>query len=327
MAEEGTNKIARIRVEGLVALKIVKHCKESLPNLVAGNLLGLDVGDTLEVTNCFPFPIAGDAKEDVGLDTTGYQVETMRSMREVNVDNNTVGWYQSTYLGSWLSEQNIEDQYLYQSSIPTSVLFIYDPLRSSEGALALRAYRLTDRFMEVYKSGQFTTANFKANNVTPSDIYEEIPIELHNSMLGTVALAELEDPSTMDCSFDRLSFSRKPVLEKHLEFLQASLDELQQDQHKYQYYLRNVHRQQLYQNSLLNKRKQENAARKAAGQEPLPDDDLKNHSAFRTIPEPPRLDSYVQSLQVDLYANQINDYSALAFRKLFLANKVLNTKQ
>ena len=33
---------------------------------------------------------------------------------QVNVDNNTVGWYQSTYLGSFLNETMIETQFTYQ---------------------------------------------------------------------------------------------------------------------------------------------------------------------------------------------------------------------
>lgn len=37
-------------------LKIIKHCRESYPNDVTGQLLGLDEQGTLEVTNCFPFP-------------------------------------------------------------------------------------------------------------------------------------------------------------------------------------------------------------------------------------------------------------------------------
>ncbi|KAG0574890.1 hypothetical protein KC19_VG300300 [Ceratodon purpureus] len=46
-----------VQIEGLVALKIIKHCKECMPALVTGQLLGLDIGSILEVTNCFPFPV------------------------------------------------------------------------------------------------------------------------------------------------------------------------------------------------------------------------------------------------------------------------------
>jgi len=35
-------------------LKIVKHCKDALPHLVSGALLGLDQKGVLEVTHSFP---------------------------------------------------------------------------------------------------------------------------------------------------------------------------------------------------------------------------------------------------------------------------------
>lgn len=43
-----------------VVLKIIKHCRESYPVDVTGQLLGLDVDGVLEVTNCFPFPSSDD---------------------------------------------------------------------------------------------------------------------------------------------------------------------------------------------------------------------------------------------------------------------------
>ena len=48
-----------VQLEGNVVLKIAKHCKEnaSATSVVTGQLLGLDVGQTLEVTDCFPFPV------------------------------------------------------------------------------------------------------------------------------------------------------------------------------------------------------------------------------------------------------------------------------
>eukprot|EP00658_Telonema_sp_P-2_P000113 TRINITY_DN10039_c0_g1_i2.p1 TRINITY_DN10039_c0_g1~~TRINITY_DN10039_c0_g1_i2.p1 ORF type:complete len:180 (-),score=64.20 TRINITY_DN10039_c0_g1_i2:90-629(-) len=126
---EKANKIETVEVDGLVVLKIVKHCKENLPQLVTGQLLGLDYGGTLEVTNCFPFPAVDCATEDEMLeDGAEYQYDMMRCLREVNVDNNTVGWYQSTYLGSHINEALVATQYNYQESIPKCVCLVWDPL-------------------------------------------------------------------------------------------------------------------------------------------------------------------------------------------------------
>ncbi len=48
-----------------VALKVIKHCQEegSSSELVSGILVGLVVGTTLEITNCFPLP-KDDENED-----------------------------------------------------------------------------------------------------------------------------------------------------------------------------------------------------------------------------------------------------------------------
>ena len=106
-----------------MVLKIIKHCQEALPSFVTGQLLGLDIGRTLEVTNCFPFPNkneeaaappAGTAEEDGDEDGAEYQMHMMQCLREVNVDNNTVGWYQSTYFSSFIDDSCIDTQFNYQ---------------------------------------------------------------------------------------------------------------------------------------------------------------------------------------------------------------------
>lgn len=106
-----------------MVLKIIKHCQEALPSFVTGQLLGLDIGRTLEVTNCFPFPNknddaaapAGAAEEDGDEDGAEYQMHMMQCLREVNVDNNTVGWYQSTYFSSFIDDSCIDTQFNYQA--------------------------------------------------------------------------------------------------------------------------------------------------------------------------------------------------------------------
>jgi translation initiation factor 3 subunit H len=47
--------ISTVKLEGLVVLKIIKHCQENFPMTVMGQLLGMDIDDTLEITNCYPF--------------------------------------------------------------------------------------------------------------------------------------------------------------------------------------------------------------------------------------------------------------------------------
>ncbi|MBA0566945.1 hypothetical protein Golob_011717 [Gossypium lobatum] len=212
--EEVASPLRVVQIEGLVILKIIKHCKEFSPALVTGQLLGLDVGSVLEVTNCFPFPIR-EEDEEIEADGANYQLEMMRCLREVNVDNNTVGWffhvfggfledhisipmsnyvldmsasrkmwsrsnivlyangvrnnrtvymiseslllqYQSTILGSYQTVELIETFMNYQENIRRCVCIIYDPSRSNQGVLALKALKLSDSFMELYRANNFT---------------------------------------------------------------------------------------------------------------------------------------------------------------------------
>lgn len=102
-------------------LKIIKHCQDHLPDIVTGQLLGLDVAHpgssevTLEVTNCFPFPsratnAAGEPEDESDDAGAEYQLEMMTRLREVGVDSNTVGWYTSTYLGSFVNDSLVDTQ-------------------------------------------------------------------------------------------------------------------------------------------------------------------------------------------------------------------------
>jgi len=104
-----------VQLEGLALMKIIKHCHEEgagNTEVAQGVLLGLVVDDRLEITNCFPFPRHAD-----DLDEEDYQLEMMRHLRKVNVDHLSVGWYQSTQLGNFITTQLLESQFSYQTSI------------------------------------------------------------------------------------------------------------------------------------------------------------------------------------------------------------------
>ena len=63
------------------------------------------------------------------------------------------------------------------------------------------------------------------------------------------------------------------------------------------FYHRNVARQQQQMQQWLQKRRQENATRRLAGEEPLPEEDP---ALFKPIPEPSPLDVYLINNQVGL---------------------------
>nr|GEU95031.1 eukaryotic translation initiation factor 3 subunit H [Tanacetum cinerariifolium] len=234
-----------VQIEGLVILKIIKHCTEFSPALVTGQLLGLDVGSVLEVTNCFPFPIR-EEDEEIEAEGANYQLEMMRCLREVNVDNNTVG------------------------------------------------------------CNEFTGEKLREKNLSWVDIFEEIPIKVSNSALVSAFMTELEaDSPVTQSDYDRLQLSTNPFMERNMEFLIECMDDLSIEQQKFQFYYRNLSRQQAQQQTWLQKRRSENMSRKAAGEEPLPEEDPSN-PIFKPLPEPSRLDSFLITNQVSNYCSQIN---------------------
>merc|ERR1711990_1228904 len=231
--EEEQDRLSNVEIDGLAVLKIVKHCTESLPQLVTGQLLGLDYDSSLEVTNCFPFPSRSETEGDEYETSDGaveYQFDMMRALRDVNVDNNTVGWYHSTYLGSHITEELISTQYNYQENIPKCVCLIFDPMKTAQGNLALKAVRLTDSFLALYKGGEFTLDSILKAGVSADDIFEELPIQVRNSNLIKAYLLQMDDTKkgkTVDTDSGVPSnVNTNPFLEKNLECLIDSIDDL-----------------------------------------------------------------------------------------------------
>ena len=56
-ADPKETPLKTVQLDAQVVLKVMQHCDNALPQLVTGQLLGLDVGHTLEITDCFPFPV------------------------------------------------------------------------------------------------------------------------------------------------------------------------------------------------------------------------------------------------------------------------------
>lgn len=147
----------------------------------------------------------------------------MKSLREVNADVYVVGWYQSVYLGGYLTESLIETQYTYQAAIKKSVVLVYDPAKSTSSGLALKAYRLTPEFMALFKDSAFTreksvqplTTRLSESSLKASQVFEEIPIRLHNTHVVSGYLSTLARPP----KFDSIELPSTGVLEKNLDLL------------------------------------------------------------------------------------------------------------
>ena len=315
--------VTSVKLEGLAALKIIKHCQESLPTMVTGSLLGLMIDDgCLEITHAFPFPEPHDAdKGDViktadeanvddeaaALDGHEFQLEMMKMLREVNVDNNCVGWYQSMYLGTHSTSSLLENQLSYQTDLsPNAVVILYDPMQTAHGNLVLKCYRLTDEVVQLRASG-------KNNFINPRNIFEEVPVTLNNPGLVRALLRDVGDGyhgpygqeiTGTDTTFDRLDLSTNPYLEKHLEFLCSWVDDLAAEQYKFQHYTRSLRNNVDNRNAKGRKAKEELAAAIEEG--------------WKRNDAPKRMDSLLMSNQIRTYCDQVEKFTGGGFGKLYL---------
>jgi translation initiation factor 3 subunit H len=269
-------------------MKIVKHCHESLPSMVSGSLLGLafDTG-VLEITHSFPSPVSTNAEnKEATIDDIideDYQIEMMRMLREVNVDNNCVGWYQSMFLGVYSTPNVLENQFTYQTDLsPNAVVILYDPLQTAHGNFALKAYRLSEECLEMKLAG-------RNDYIEPSKIFEELPVTCTNPSLARALLQDWTPKSDLD--LDRLDMSTQPYLEKHLELMCGWVDELAAEQQKFQYYTRHLAR-----------------------------GNNKNKSNWSSSPDAPkRMESLLLTNQIQDYCQQMDKFVSGGLGKLFIS--------
>ncbi|XP_060798947.1 eukaryotic translation initiation factor 3 subunit H-B [Neoarius graeffei] len=311
------SSVKQVQIEGLVVLKIIKHYQEEGQGseVVQGVLLGLVVDDRLEITNCFPFP--QHTEDDADFDEVQYQMEMMRSLRHVNIDHLHVGWYQSTFFGSFMSRALLDSQFSYQHAIEESVVLIYDPIKTAQGSLSLKAYRLTPKLMEICKEKDFSAEGLKKASVGYENMFEEVPIVIKNSHLINVLLWELEDKSTAVEKHELLSLSSSSHLEKSLQMLMDRVDDMCQDISKYNNYSRSLSKQQQQKHQYVQRRQQENAQRQSRGEPPLPEEDLTK--LFKPPQPPPRMDSLLIAGQINTYCQTVKEFTSQNLGKLFMA--------
>ncbi|XP_021351508.1 eukaryotic translation initiation factor 3 subunit H-like [Mizuhopecten yessoensis] len=317
-----SSAVQYVQIDGLVVLKVIKHCQEEGAggtDLVQGVLLGLVVENRLEITNCFPFP---RHNEDEDFDEVQYQMEMMRNLRHVNIDHLHVGWYQSTYFGSFINRLFLDSQYNYQNSIEESVVLIYDPLRTTKGYLSLKAYRLTKDMMDFYRKEDFTPDSLRDAGISFKNMLEEIPVIIRNSHLCNSLLCEVDQSLVASQKFNFLDLATSSMLEKNLRQLMESVDDVAMDANRYLNFQRQAAKQKLQKSQYIQKRASENAQRTQHGEAPLPEEDI--NRLFKPLQPMERLHSLLLAGQIDNYCAQVGDFASQSLGKLFLSESLKN---
>lgn len=316
--------VREVVIDGLAVLKIVKHCNENLPTLVAGSLLGLDVDGVLEVTYVYPFPVPAkpeaEASEGIDeLDDREYQLEMMKMLQKVNVDNLCVGWYTSIFFGTMCTMDIVNYQFNYQSTEDLSencVVIMYDPSQSKRGSLAIKAFRLSSEYVEMRRQ--------KLNDfIKPSDILVELPVRIKNSGHVSAFVRCLKDShrDELDCDFEPLSLTgAETFTERNLELMNTMLDELIIEQQRFQQYSKMSAKPRQEHVKWLTNRINTNAERRENGEPELP---LHfQDSGLKPMPEaPPRTETLLFLGQLDKYCEQVNEHVDKNFHQLIVTSQ------
>lgn len=170
------------------------------------------------------------------------------------------------------------------------------------------------------------------------DILVELPVTVRNSHLLTSLLHQLpsqapkeelnfppnlaalqQDPNTplppLFPNYDALDLSIDPFLEKTCDLLLESIENHHTELNNYQYYQRSLAREQTKITAWQQKRKAENAARTASKQPLLPEDEWQR--LFKLPVEPSRLETLLNSRQVEQYSRQVDGFAAGVTSKMF----------
>jgi len=280
----------------------------------------------------------------------------MRCLRDVNVDYTHVGWYQCSVMESYVNITTIDTQYSYQVEFGRRcICLVFDPLRTQRGKIALKAIRLSDKFMKLARelltkkdseavSVQDTVITqelLSKMNITSEDMFEELPIKIHNLSLVESLLFDVEvcfcfkfiflcqaklTPLLLLYYYKKLYFKyltgtmrfgsvtvwlfrplHEPTLERVVEGMIECLDDLTSEYNKYQYYQRKMAQQKLAMQKKKDKtQEEEEIALKAMAQQ-----------------QPNRLESLLIAHQVHNYCQQVNQFTGASLEKLYVAEFAL----
>lgn len=175
------------------------------------------------------------------------------------------------------------------------------------------------------------------HRLTFSSILEEVPVVIRtnallNALIGTFTEASQEPSvnpaggvvptlavpqSSLPPSFSGLDLESPNYISTNLERIVEGLDDYKNEENNVNYLLRQITREKARADAYVQKRREENAARIAAGLAPLPEEDVSR--LFKIPSEPNRLDSMLLLGQLDSHAKMLENLASSQLVKTFAA--------
>jgi len=335
LRQGGGSKVRLVEIHSLALIKILKHCRDHFPTPVNGQLLGLDVDDRLEVTNCFPlqnkrdlFPQLlkekvdpKDIDEKIQQQFDKYQVRMVDLMYEVNGDCFSVGWYQTMSFGDLKDMEIMDSLCVYQASVDKAVAIGFDPLLNSMGKCAFKAYRVTDEFIRAHREEAEEHDISAYNRLVGKDVLVEIPIVIKNPALIEAYLLDWasQEKHLKTTGFHHFDLDQGNYIERSLICISDCLEELFLEQDRLMRFQRDSMRLHLQTKAFVENRKIENDQRRLRGEAPLPAEP--DSPAYRKIEQPSQLPTLLMSNQVSSLSRELSNVCMESLSKTYLLSR------
>jgi len=225
--------IKLVQLEGLALLKIIRHCDEAIVGTVFGTLLGLPSGGgtTLEITDCYRVKEAEGEVE--------YQQQTLKCLGDLGVDNYNVGWYGCAFYNDFFFKKTALQQFQSQEEIPFSVFLVYDPISTRHGRLALRAFRLKENVMNLFRKNLSGGKEMLSEaSISTHDVFDEIPIVLKNHPLVHGFLFDLKQSRAININCASLAMHNEDDISDLMSRGGDVVDRYKKEQETLKKYLR-----------------------------------------------------------------------------------------
>jgi len=248
-------------------------------------------------------------------------LDMLRKFRQMNIDYEMVGFYQAHPFGACFTQELVESMYDYQCSFQDGVVLIYDPVKTRQGQLSIRAYRLSQKAFDLCKDNDWSPETVRATGVSFETMFDELPIVIKNSHLVNVVLSELALAND-GCEPVQLELGSKRSLEKCMRATMNQVDELNRCISSYNKYLADKQRHDANLLNQTQKRQLDNESRIARGELPLSFDDIKKIKGPTLASKNGLLDAYLAASETAALSDFAYEVTGENIAKLFLAEAI-----
>lgn len=205
------NEVSSVEIDLHVALRIAKHAGEMQKTVDFGEVFGVQLGSTIEITHALPRLTPNTRNKGFGEEQVKAakeaeaQVErAFRSYKSIMgsnfLDANRVGFYTISDPFRLYQEKNIKSLEALVDANSPSVMLVHDKSRTKRGRLHLRAFVLTNAYITFHRqrhneaSKQFSDVQLRRKmricGVYEQGVLREVPVSIRCSLEQQLLLAD-----------------------------------------------------------------------------------------------------------------------------------------